>query len=66
MSIGLILLAGLGISLLMEGLLFLIAPGVIRDILKSLSAMPERELVLSGAFSAAVGAAILAWIVFTV
>jgi uncharacterized protein YjeT (DUF2065 family) len=64
MSLWAILLAGLAVSMLVEGLLFLAAPGAARSMLKTLSDLPERELALAGAVSAGIGTAFLAFVVY--
>lgn len=65
MNLAAILLAGLGVSLLIEGLVLAAAPRLMRDVLKSLAALPDRELVIAGAVSAGLGAAVLAVVAAT-
>ncbi|MEZ5953276.1 MAG: DUF2065 domain-containing protein [Hyphomonas sp.] len=59
MSLGLILLAGLGMWLLIEGAVYAIAPDAMRRMAALLTQMSTRELTMAGLIGAAVGLGIL-------
>ncbi len=64
MSPLLMLLAGLGVWLLIEGLLVTLAPETVRRLTRLISETPPRELALAGLGAAAIGALLL-WLAVT-
>jgi uncharacterized protein YjeT (DUF2065 family) len=53
-------LAGLGVVLAVEGLLYAVAPGAMRRLVAALAAQPEARLRVAGLAAAVIGLAI-AW-----
>ncbi|MCA8902335.1 MAG: DUF2065 domain-containing protein [Hyphomonas sp.] len=61
MSLGLILLAGLGMWLFLEGAVYAIAPDAMRRLAVMLAQLSTRELAMAGLISATIGAG-LVWL----
>lgn len=59
MSFGLILLAGLGMWLFLEGAVYAIAPDAMRRLAVLLARLSTRELAMAGLVSAAIGACLI-------
>jgi uncharacterized protein YjeT (DUF2065 family) len=65
MSIGIVLLAGLGLWLLVEGLIYLMAPAMMQRLAAMIAGLPIREIALAGGLTALIGAVLLAIAVAT-
>lgn len=56
------LVVALGLVLVLEGLLWALAPGLARRMLESMASSPDRQLATAGWIAVAIGSAIV-WLV---
>lgn len=59
MTLGLLLLAGFGLALAIEGLAYALAPNAMRRMIQQILTMPAEQIRTAGLFAALVGAVIV-------